>query len=163
MIKYDAVTGYDKCQEKKVKWTSSDESIATVDEFGQVFFHSAGTVTLTATLKNGKSKSYQLHIVDSETPEYATLEDLLFEQDTITMQVGEYAQNILHIQPEGLLDDSPILMFSSDNEDVVTLDDFGVLHAVGEGTAVITVKEFSYDKTASYVVNVSAKTDGVSG
>lgn len=37
-------------------WTSSNESIATVDNFGNVTFHQIGTVTITATLndRNGK-------------------------------------------------------------------------------------------------------------
>lgn len=40
-------------QEVPVKWTSSDESIATVDEKGNVTIHKAGDVTITAELEEG--------------------------------------------------------------------------------------------------------------
>lgn len=38
-----------ECTNKEVKWTSSDENIATVDETGEVEAHALGKVTITAT------------------------------------------------------------------------------------------------------------------
>ena len=156
-MNYKLTTVPTDAQEKSVKWTSSDASIASVDEDGNVSLHAPGTVTITATLKNGKSKSVQLHIVDPETPEYADLQEISFEQDTVTMQVGDYTQNVMHLIPEGLLQPDSFISFTSDNEDVVTVDNNGVLYAVGEGTAVITVDEWPSKKTASYTVTVSPK------
>lgn len=43
-------------------WTSSDESVATVDESGNVSANSAGNATITATTTNGKSAEYQLTV-----------------------------------------------------------------------------------------------------
>lgn len=146
-------------QEKYATWTSSDETIATVDKNGVVYLHADGTVRITAALKNGKSKSYQLYICDAETTERVKLDSISFAQDTVDMQVGDYQQNEMRFLPGGLLANEALLDFTSDNEDVVTVDGNGVLHAVGEGTAVITVYEYMYEKTATFVVNVSAKSE----
>lgn len=43
-------------------WTSSDESVATVDESGNVSANSAGNATITATTTNGKAAEYQLTV-----------------------------------------------------------------------------------------------------
>lgn len=43
-------------------WTSSDESVATVDESGNVSANSAGNAMITATTANGKSAEYQLTV-----------------------------------------------------------------------------------------------------
>lgn len=43
-------------------WTSSDESVATVDESGNVSANSAGNAMITATTTNGKSAEYQLTV-----------------------------------------------------------------------------------------------------
>lgn len=45
-----------------LSWTSSDESVATVDSTGQVTFLAQGTVTITATGENGLSASITLEI-----------------------------------------------------------------------------------------------------
>lgn len=45
---------------KRITWSSSDESIATVDDKGLVTGVSNGTVTITATTKNGINNSYEV-------------------------------------------------------------------------------------------------------
>ena len=42
--------------DRRIIWTSSDESVATVTDYGIVTLHSGGTVTLTAATANGKLK-----------------------------------------------------------------------------------------------------------
>lgn len=50
-----------ECTTSKITWTSSDESVATVDA-GVVTFKGFGAVTITATTPNGKSSSIDLNI-----------------------------------------------------------------------------------------------------
>lgn len=56
--------------DKTVKWTSSDTAIATVSKYGNVKGVSSGTVTITATAKDGSGKkaSYTVNIVDQLDP-----------------------------------------------------------------------------------------------
>jgi len=51
--------------DKNVRWSSSDPSIAEVDEYGDVALKAPGEVTITATLDSGISGSYVLHVTDS--------------------------------------------------------------------------------------------------
>ena len=50
-----------------VSWTSSDETVATVDEWGRVTAHASGTVTITATAKAAPTvtDSGEITVVDS--------------------------------------------------------------------------------------------------
>lgn len=48
-------------------WTSSDESIATVNHYGYVTGHAAGTVTITATAVNGITNETEISFYQEET------------------------------------------------------------------------------------------------
>lgn len=54
---------------KEIKWKSSNESIATVDENGKVTCKEEGKVTITATAHNGVSGKFEFEIVKNNTVE----------------------------------------------------------------------------------------------
>ena len=58
----------DKVQ-KKLTWSSSDPSIASVDQNGVVTIHKEGKVTITATTENGISRSIVINGVTKKTEE----------------------------------------------------------------------------------------------
>lgn len=113
-----------------ITWTSSDESIATIeDEFAAVEIHSLGDVTITGTLKNGVSKSYILHIVNEE--EMGEYEGMAIDRTSMTMKVDDYEQIVATlINPKGY--DGDIMWMSSD-EEVATVNDIGVVKANNPG------------------------------
>lgn len=115
-----------------IKWTSSDESIATVEE-GSVQIKGLGDVTITATLPNGVSGSYRLHLIsDSEFKDY---EGFKLNKKTLTLREGEYAQ----LQALPLVTPCYDVDFAwvSDNEKVATVDELGIIDAKSPGTAEI--------------------------
>jgi len=139
-------------QDKTVKWTSSDEEIATVDSDGIIRPIKAGTVIVTGTLKCGTSRSCTVVIMDGGVEELTAIG---VKKPEITMKKGQYDQVEIVSEPER----APIyyVEFKSNNEKVVTVDDNGVLHSVGTGSAVITVLISVEDKATGVVKDLTAK------
>ncbi len=120
-------------QDKRVEWSSSDESFATVDNEGQVTYGNTGTgtksVTLTAKLKNGVERSFVLTLTDDD--EFPLPDSIYPESDVVKIKVGDQAGFNIKTKP----DPSHInyMDFTSENNDVATVDERGVITAKGPG------------------------------
>ena len=75
-----------------------------------------------------------------------------FEKNNVNMDVDEYLFNNATVIPSNATDKN--LYYSSSNDSVVTVDDFGMLHALAIGKAVITAKDISGKYTAQCEVTV---------
>ena len=136
---------------KDVEWFSSDSSVAEIDEYGSIILKAAGEATITAILNGTVEKSFQIKIVEiPEIPEQE-IKGISFEKDVLDLTVNEYAQNPIRIVPYNIPE---WLIFTSFDEEVATVDDYGVVHAIGEGTAVIEVRDF-LGTIAQYTVTVT--------
>lgn len=124
----------ENAEDKKIKWTSSDESIATIGKDDHVIFHSKGEVTVTGTYRNGLSTSFQLHICDKE--ELALPVSAKLSEEVIRMEPGEYRQLRLTVTPSN---SSYTVFMASENDDVAQIDMNGVITAKGNGKAQIFV------------------------
>lgn len=130
-------TPEDTSDDKTVKWTSSDDEIATVDENGVVTAVADGTATITATVGNLTAECI-VHV--REVP----LEGIDLDKTAITMNKGDKSEAlVVSYNPEDTTDDRTVTWSSSD-EDVATVEN-GVVTAVGAGTTTITatVGEFT--------------------
>ncbi len=140
--------------DKTVEWSFSDPSLVRVDDNGMIVFNSAGDVTVTGTTENGKTASFILHI--RENMEMQEITKIIPEKESLTLHPDEYGQVRITFEPEDCFYDMD-LGFESDDEDIASVDENGVVHARKSGTAVITVTDYVSGKSAAYTVNVEEK------
>ena len=82
-------------QYTKVKWESSDESIASVKESGQVVPQKPGTVTITAVLDNGSRWSHIINFLEKDVMP----QDVSFTENMV-LKVGESKRIDIIVTPE---------------------------------------------------------------
>lgn len=139
----------DATYEGDLVWTSSDETVATVDENGVITAIKAGTTTITVKAVEGEEEFTDTCTV---TVKEIPLNSITINMPDFDLGIGETQQLGIFIEPEDTTDDLNIEWSSSDPE-IVKVDENGLVTAVSEGTATITVK--AGDKEAS--VKVTAK------
>ncbi len=118
--------------EVTVSWSSSDETIATVDENGVVTGLVPGTVVITGTTSNGLSDSRKVVILDD------AIKAISFGYKS-TINSGEMYDcgKELSFFPEQTRMDKTVV-WSSSNEKVAVVDQNGRVTGVSWGSAIIT-------------------------
>lgn len=111
-------------------WSSSDESVAVVDENGIVYGAGNGTAVIRAESVNGKYAVSTVTVVET-LPTAFTFEELY-----VTMKVGERHSVSALFTPEKAQNRE--LTYQSSDPSIVSVDGFGMLTAHREGTACIT-------------------------
>lgn len=142
---------------KNVTWSTSDESICTVDQNGEVTGVKVGTVKITATTEDGgKTAECEVNVKEASV----AVGGVSLDKTSLTVKVGGTAQLTATVTPEGAPQD---VSFTSSNTAVATVDKTGKVTGVKLGTATITVKTASGNKTATCKVTVSSATVAVTG
>ena len=120
---------------KSVIWSSSDESIATINSKGRVTAVGVGTVTITATTVDGElTATCTVNI----TQKVVSVTGISLDVDSAELEIGESEQLVASVLPGNASNKEVI--WSSTNEAVVTVDENGVVTAISAGEAIITVK-----------------------
>lgn len=133
-----------------ITWTSSDETIATVSSDGTVTGISKGTATVTATV-SGKSGTCKVTVTQE-------VESIEVSPTTATLtSKGETIQLTATVLPEGAGETT----WTSSDEAVATVSPEGIVTAIGEGTASITVT--AGEKTATCTITVSISIVDIDG
>ena len=113
-------------------WSSSDESIATVDENGIITAVGEGSVTITATSEDGgftTSKTIDVF--------YNHIEKVAFAEEAAETVIGKTRSLNILFTPENA--SNKAVTYVSSNEDIATVDKEGTVTGISEGTAEITV------------------------
>lgn len=134
-----------------IRWSSSDESVAYIDD-DFVMFKKAGTVVITRTTRSGVKNSFTLHIISEDVD--GDITDFDFAQETMTLKPGEYGQNVITFAPANE-PYSTSMTYTSGDESVATVNDMGVVEAKEEGVCTITAKDYWSDIEKSYTLIVS--------
>lgn len=115
-----------------VEWSSSDETVVTVDTEGNVTAVSAGEAYVTATVKDKDALTATTMVRVAVTPTGVEAPETL---ELVTN--GENAKNLeAKIVPEDAT--GVKLAYESSNENVATVDENGMVTAVADGECVIT-------------------------
>ena len=134
---------------QKIVWSSSDESVATVDENGEVTAVKKGTAKVTATTEDG-GKTATCDVTVTDQPVAAT--GVTLNKKTLSIYAGEKSQLAATVNPSNATNHE--VTWSSSNTSVATVDKAGNVTGVKAGTATITAKTHN-GKTATCTVTVN--------
>lgn len=144
-LTYSPVTTTD---DTTVFWISSDENVATVDKNGLVTAKGEGTATIYARIGD-ITNSCVVNVTDID----AVAQRVELDRTVETMALGDVETFVPLYIPESLTD-SLVIIWSSSDEEVAIVKD-GVVTAISEGTAVITLNVQGVEKEC--VVTVLSK------
>ncbi len=114
--------------DKAVIWSSSDESVATVDANGKVTALALGNATITASCGEATA-TCAVTVVATE------VESIQIDQEDMTVRLGEMSQLTVTVYPDDATDKR--VEWSSSATDVATVDNDGNVTATGIGTTEI--------------------------
>ena len=139
-----------------VTWSSSNPSVATVDNTGKVTAVAPGTgpATITATAKDGSGVSASCEVTVEK--KIVTVSSITLSQTSATLTEGETLVLTATVTPEDADDKS--ISWSSSNPSVATVDNTGKVTAIAPGIATITATaNDGSGVSASCVVEVKEK------
>ena len=129
-----------KCSNRsEPEWKSSRNSVATVDENGLVTAVSHGTATITVKV-DGVSKSCKVTVMQPT---------ITLSKDSLCMKVGDTAKL------KAVVSSGNTPEWSSSNDTIVSVDNYGNIKARQKGKAYVYVKEDGVK--ASCIVNIQAE------
>ncbi len=111
---------------RTVTWTSSDPTVATVDEYGTVTGVKVGTATITA-MAGGKSATCAVTVSTT----YVEATEVLLSPTTAEIKVGESVQLTATVEPDNATDKTVI--WSSYNAEIATVDANGLVKGLKAG------------------------------
>lgn len=139
----------DEAKDHPIEFTSSNRGVATVDSSGNVLGIRSGITTITA-------KSKENNVFSSiEVQVYTPVADLQLNKEKLVLQIGDSYT----ITPIILPDDAnnKNVIYSSDDGNIATVDDKGLIKAIKEGTTKIIVKTEEGDITKEISISVVPK------
>jgi uncharacterized protein YjdB len=117
---------------KQITWTSEDETVATVDNYGEVTGEALGETTITITTTEGKfSDTCTIYVVEDSI----RVTGISLNQTTMTAYVGDTPRLIPTIQPSNATNKN--VTWASTNTNVATIND-GLISALSAGTTTIS-------------------------
>ena len=136
-------------EDKSLTWSSSDESIVTVDENGNIKAIKEGKATITVTTKDG---GYKATVIVTVTKDDIAVTGVSFDNKTLNLATGSSTTLKATVSPSDATNKG--LTWSSSDSSIATVDQNGKVTGKKEGTVTITVttKDGNYKATITVVV-----------
>lgn len=136
---------------QNVTWKSSNSNVADVDQEGLVVAVKAGTATITVTTEDGNKTATCTVTVKADKVAVA---GVTLNMTSLSMKVNETYQLKATISPADATNQN--VKWESSDSSVADVDQSGLVGALKEGTATITVTTEDGNKTAICTVTVKS-------
>jgi uncharacterized protein YjdB len=143
---------------KEVEWSSSETTVATVDENGRVTARKAGSALIKAKTKDGGHVSYCAVTVKDRV---IAVTGVTVDPATLSLEEGDSQTLTATVLPSNAANKA--VEWKSSATGIATVDANGKVTAIKAGTADITVTTKDGAKTATCKVTVNAKVIPVTG
>lgn len=148
----DNITITPETHNDRIKYSSSDESIATIDENGVITALCPGNVNITVEAVVGKVKAEaNVSVVLAEVNNPIT--KITIPETEYEMQVGD-TYNLADNMTVEPAEHDDLLIYSSDDKSIATVDNKGLITALRTGDVVITVKSYTNNITVNITIHV---------
>ena len=138
---------------KEVTWSSSDESIATVNSKGVVTGKKEGVVAISCTTADGG------FVANCNVNVVISAQKVTLNRETMTLQAGFNYTLQATVTPATAT--NKLVTWTSSDERVVKVNANGTVSAIAGGTATVTATTVSGGHTASCVFNVLEEPTGI--
>lgn len=136
---------------KQVSYSSTDETVCTVDASGAVTGVGAGSAIVIVRTADGNKTAMLNVIVHAER-----VTGVILTPDTVSMMIGESKDLSVVVEPYAAINKR--VTYTTSDPSVVTVSAIGKLKAVGAGTATVTVTTLDGGFTDTCIVTVTNDT-----
>ena len=148
-----AVVGPADASDKKIRWSSSNESVARVSSSGKVTGRAPGVAVITAAASNGLTASCAVTVVQPVTR-------VTLNASHLKLSRNNAARLEATIRPANATDQR--LFWSSSNPAVASVEQDGTVRALADGSCVITATAASGKNASVKLTVTSVKVTGLS-
>ncbi len=132
-----------EAEEQTVEYISSNEKIVKVDSNGNIYGVSSGKATITVrAISNGVKASIDIEV-------YSKVAGIEVNVKNITLQEGEEYQILANIEPDDA--NNKTVQYASENTNIATVNDIGIITAVQTGNTNIKVYAEDDENICQYV------------
>ncbi len=132
--------------EQAVEFISSNEKVVKVDDYGNIYGVSSGKATITVrAISNGVQASIDIEV-------YSKVTGIAINVENIILQEGEQYQILSNVEPDDA--NNKKIRYISENVDIATVDENGLISAIKTGNTNIKVCA-DEDENISQSINVN--------
>ena len=131
-VRISAVVFPSTADNKSLVWRSDNEEVVTVDDDGLVHALSKGIAIISASSLDGSGVTSSCRV-----SVLRPVSEILLDRDSVVLSEGDTVRISAVVLPSTA--DNKFLEWRSDNENVATVDEDGLVHAMYEGNTTIFV------------------------